>query len=50
MNSNSNDYSYADDFGAVDSYNTTAGPGGYDGMPYGGNVGIGPYSLIVLGR
>jgi 1,4-alpha-glucan branching enzyme len=50
MNSDSNDYSDAGDFGAVDSYNTTAGAGAYDGMPYAGNVGIGPYSVIVLGR
>jgi 1,4-alpha-glucan branching enzyme len=48
LNSDSNDYSDFGDFGAVNSYNTTAGPGGYDGMPYSGNVGIGPYSLIVL--
>jgi 1,4-alpha-glucan branching enzyme len=38
------------DFGSVDSFDTTAGAGGYDGMPFSGTVGIGPYSLIVLGR
>jgi len=50
FNSDSNDYSDSNDFNAVDSYNTTAGPGGYDGMPCSGNIGIGPYSLIVLSR
>jgi 1,4-alpha-glucan branching enzyme len=50
FDSDANVYSDANDFGAVNSYNTTAGPGGYDGMPYSGNVGIGPYSLIVLSR
>ena len=48
FNSDSNAYSDLNDFGAVNSYDTTAGSGGYDGMPYSGNVGIGPYSLIVL--
>lgn len=50
FNSDSNDYSDSNDFGAVNSYNTTAGPGGWDGLPCAGNVGIGPYSLIVLSR
>ncbi|HEY3595342.1 MAG TPA: alpha-amylase family glycosyl hydrolase, partial [Polyangiaceae bacterium] len=50
LNSNANVYSDAGDFGAVDTYDTTAGPGGYDGMPFSGNVGIGPYSVIALGR
>lgn len=50
LNSDSNDYSDGNDFAAVNSYSTTAGPGGYAGMPYSGNVGIAPYSVIVLGR
>ncbi|HSZ56453.1 MAG TPA: alpha-amylase family glycosyl hydrolase [Tepidisphaeraceae bacterium] len=50
LNSDANLYSDANDFGAVNSYDTTAGPPGYDGMPFAGNVGIGPYSIIVLGR
>jgi 1,4-alpha-glucan branching enzyme len=50
LNSDANAYSDANDFGAVNSYDTTAGNGGWDGMSYSGNVGIGPYSLIVLSR
>jgi 1,4-alpha-glucan branching enzyme len=50
FNSDSNDYSDLGDFGAVNSFNTTAGAAAYDGMPFSGNVGIGPYSLIVLSR
>jgi 1,4-alpha-glucan branching enzyme len=50
FNSDSNDYSDTNDFGAVNSYNTTAGPVLWDNMPFAGNVGIGPYSLIVLSR
>jgi 1,4-alpha-glucan branching enzyme len=50
LNSDANSYSDSGDFGAVNSYDTTAGPGGWDGMPFAGNVGIGPYSLIVLSR
>jgi 1,4-alpha-glucan branching enzyme len=50
LNSDANDYSDANDFGAVNSYDTTASSPGYDGMPFAGNVGIGPYSIIVLGR
>jgi 1,4-alpha-glucan branching enzyme len=50
FNSDSNDYSDSNDFGAVNSYNTTAGPDGLNGMPFTGNIGIGPYSLIILSR
>jgi len=50
LNSDANAYSDASDFGAVNSYDTTAGTGGWDGMPSSGDVGIGPYSLIVLSR
>jgi 1,4-alpha-glucan branching enzyme len=31
-------------------YNTTASSGGNQGMPYNGNVGIGPYSAIILSQ
>ena len=48
LNSDANAYSDANDFGSVNSYDTQASPGGWDGMPYAGNVGIGPYSIIVL--
>jgi 1,4-alpha-glucan branching enzyme len=50
LNSDANVYSDAGDFGSINSFDPTAGPGGYDGMPFSGNVGIGPYSVIVLGR
>ncbi|HTB58574.1 MAG TPA: alpha-amylase family glycosyl hydrolase [Polyangia bacterium] len=50
LNSDANVYSDANDFGSVNTFDTTAGPGGYDGMPFSGNVGIGPFSLVVLGR
>jgi 1,4-alpha-glucan branching enzyme len=41
---------YSPDFGNHHSYNTTAGWGGRDGMDYFGNVGIGPYSMIILSQ
>jgi len=50
MNSDANVYSDANDFGAVNAFDTTAGPGGYDSLSFSGNVGVGPYSMIVLGR
>jgi 1,4-alpha-glucan branching enzyme len=37
-------------FGNYNSYDTTANSGAKDGMSYNGNVGIGPYSLIVLSQ
>jgi 1,4-alpha-glucan branching enzyme len=48
LNSDANVYSDANDFGSVNSFDSSAGPGGYDGMPFSGNVGLGPYSIIVL--
>jgi 1,4-alpha-glucan branching enzyme len=50
VNSDANVYSDQNDFGTVNSFDTTAGFGAYDGMPCSGNIGIGPYSLIVLSR
>lgn len=41
---------YSSDFGNHLSYDTTARGGGADGMPYWGNVGLGPYSLIILSQ
>jgi 1,4-alpha-glucan branching enzyme len=41
---------YSSDFGNWNSYNTTANPGAKDGMGFNGNVGIGPYSLIILSQ
>jgi 1,4-alpha-glucan branching enzyme len=41
---------YSPDFGNHHSYDTTAGPGGLHGLPWRGNVGIGPYSAIILSQ
>ena len=46
---NSDWAAYAADFGNV-GYDTTAGGGGNQGMPFDGNVGVGAYSLIVLSQ
>jgi 1,4-alpha-glucan branching enzyme len=40
---------YASDFTSV-GYDTTASAPGAQGMPFGGNVGLGPYSLIALSQ
>jgi 1,4-alpha-glucan branching enzyme len=45
---NSDWQGYSADFGNHLSYDTHAGPGAKDGMPYSGNIGIGPYSVIIL--
>jgi 1,4-alpha-glucan branching enzyme len=41
---------YSPDFGNHPSYDTTAGQPGRDGMPFSGNVGIGPYTAIVISQ
>jgi len=41
---------YSGDFGNHFSYDTTASQPGTDGMPYSGNVGIGPYTAIILSQ
>jgi len=41
---------YHPEFGSVPGYDTTAGWPGADGMPFAGNVGIGPYSLLILSQ
>jgi len=41
---------YNCDFGNHFSYDTTASQPGTDGMPYSGNVGIGPYTAIILSQ
>ncbi|MBI5154040.1 alpha amylase C-terminal domain-containing protein [Candidatus Poribacteria bacterium] len=41
---------YSSDFGNWNSYNTTAVAGAKDGMANNANVGIGPYSLIILSK
>ncbi len=45
------DYSgYSPDFSNWNSYDTTAQPGDYQGMPCNGNIGIGAYSAIILSQ
>jgi 1,4-alpha-glucan branching enzyme len=41
---------YDSTFGDHFSYDAVAAPGERDGMPYSGNVGIGPYSAIILSQ
>jgi 1,4-alpha-glucan branching enzyme len=41
---------YSPDFGDHLGYDTTAAWGGRDGMPCQGNVGIGPYSALILSQ
>lgn len=47
---NSDWSAYSAAFGNSLSYDTTAGQPGSDGMPYSGNVGIGPYTAIILSQ
>lgn len=41
---------YSGDFGNTSSYDTTAVSGTKDGMGYNANVGIGPYTVIILSQ
>jgi 1,4-alpha-glucan branching enzyme len=41
---------YDSSFGNWNAYNTTASSGAKDGMSYNGNVGIGPYTVIILSK
>lgn len=41
---------YSPDFGNHPGYNTTASWGSSDGMPFNSNIGIGPYSAIILSQ
>jgi 1,4-alpha-glucan branching enzyme len=47
---NSDWQGYSADFGNHLGYNTTAGGGSMDGMPFQANVGIGPYSVLILSQ
>lgn len=47
---NSDWQGYSADFGNHLGYNTTAGGGSMDSMPFQANVGIGPYSVIILSQ
>jgi 1,4-alpha-glucan branching enzyme len=48
FNSDSSDYS--PDFGNWPGYDTTASAAPYQGMPCSGNVGIAPYSVLILSQ
>ena len=48
FNSDSNGYSA--DFGNTFSYDTNAASPGLQSMPFAGNIGIGPYSAIILSQ
>jgi 1,4-alpha-glucan branching enzyme len=39
---------YGDDFGDHLGYDTVAHDGPRDGLSFGGNIGIGPYSALIL--
>jgi 1,4-alpha-glucan branching enzyme len=41
---------YSADFGNMHSYDTTAISEGWHGMPCSGNIGIGPYTAIILSQ
>lgn len=41
---------YSADFANTNSYDTTANAGAKDGMNYNGNIGIGPYTVIILSQ
>ena len=41
---------YSPDFGNHFSYDTTAAPGPRDGFAFNGNIGLGPYSVVILSQ
>lgn len=47
---NSDSSVYAPDFGNHAGYDTTADYGAWDNMPCHGNIGIGPYSVLILSQ
>ncbi|HVW64616.1 MAG TPA: alpha-amylase family glycosyl hydrolase [Nitrosospira sp.] len=47
---NSDYAGYGPDFGNQQGYDTVAVPGGRDDMPCAGNIGIGPYSVLILSQ
>jgi 1,4-alpha-glucan branching enzyme len=50
LNSDAPIYSDQDDFGAIHCADSIALSGSWDGMPYHGEVSIGPYSIVVFSR
>jgi 1,4-alpha-glucan branching enzyme len=47
---NSDWQGYSSDFGNQLGYDTFAGDGSRDGMPFQANVGVGPYSVLILSQ
>jgi len=47
---NSDWQGYSPDFGNQLGYDTSAGDGSRDGMPFQANVGVGPYSVLILSQ
>ncbi|MBC7450687.1 MAG: alpha amylase C-terminal domain-containing protein [Cytophagales bacterium] len=41
---------FSNDFGDTAGYDTTAYYGPADGLPFSGNIGIGPYSVLILSQ
>jgi len=41
---------YSADFGNQSAYDTFAGQGAMDNMPFQANVGLGPYSVLILSQ
>ena len=47
---NSDWQGYSADFGNTPGYDTVAGGGVRDNMPFQANVGLGPYSVLILSQ
>jgi 1,4-alpha-glucan branching enzyme len=47
---NSDWQGYSPDFGNKLGYDTVAGTGSRDGMPFQANIGLGPYSVLILSQ
>ena len=47
---NSDWQGYSSDFGNQLGYDTLAGDGSRDGMPFEANIGLGPYSVLILSQ
>ena len=47
---NSDWQGYSSDYGNQLGYDTVAGGNSQDGMPFQANVGVGPYSVLILSQ
>jgi 1,4-alpha-glucan branching enzyme len=47
---NSDWQGYDPEFGQQDVFDVEAHEGDYDGMPYGGDIGLGPYGVVILSQ